>query len=317
MLTITKSQSTGLEAYDLTNLPHGVWINLIAPTQTELAQVSDATEVPVDILRAALDEEERSRTELEDNCLLTVINVPVKTEKFYDTLPLGIILTEDHVITVSLEDNEVLQKFNHRTWRFFNTSKKTRFMFQLMYQTASLFLKDLQNITRITDALEKNLRQSMKNDDLFLMLDVQKSMTYFTYSLRANGVVMDKVMRFRSNSHLQHLIKMYEEDEDLLEDVIIENKQALEMVEVQNNITSGMMDAFASIINNNVNQVMKILACITILMAIPTFIASFWGMNVIVPMQEIDSVLPFWGIVSLSFFLIGFTGYYLWKRGMF
>ena len=306
MLTVTKSQPTGLESYDLATLPQGAWINLVAPTQTELAQVSDLTEVPVDILRAALDEEERSRTELEDNCLLTVINVPVRTQKFYDTLPLGIILTENYIITVTLEDNEVLQKFNHRTWRFFNTSKKTRFMFQLMYQTASLFLKNLQNITRITDSLEKNLRQSMRNDDLFLMLDVQKSMT-----------VMDKVMRFRSNSHLQHLIKMYEEDEDLLEDVIIENKQALEMVEVQNNITSGMMDAFASIINNNVNQVMKILACITILMAIPTLIASFWGMNVQVPMADFGGVLPFWSIVGLSLSLVGITGYFLWKRNMF
>jgi Mg2+ and Co2+ transporters len=317
MLTITKSQATGLETYELANLPQGAWINLVAPTQTELAQVSDATEVPVDILRAALDEEERSRTELEDNCLLTVINVPIKTEKFYDTLPLGVILTETCVITVSLEDNDVLRKFNHRTWRFFNTSKKTRFLFQLMYETASLFLKDLQIITRQTDFLEQNLRQSMRNDDLFLMLDVQKSMTYFTYSLRANGVVMDKVMRFRSNSHLQHLIKMYEEDEDLLEDVIIENKQAQEMVEVQNNITSGMMDAFASIINNNVNQVMKFLACVTILMAIPTGIASFWGMNVLVPMQGVESVLPFWGIVALSLSIVSLIGYWLFKKGMF
>lgn len=317
MLTITKSQSTGLENYELSQLPKGAWLNLIAPTSTELTEVSTITGVPVDILRAALDEEERSRTELEDNCLLTVINVPVRTDKFYDTLPLGIILTPEYIITVSLEDNDVLQKFNHRTWRFFNTSKKTRFMFQLMHQTASLFLRYLQNITRITETLEKNLRKSMENDDLFLMLDVQKSMTYFTYSLRANGVVMDKVLRFRSNNHLQHLIKMYEEDEDLLEDVIIENKQALEMVEVQNNITSGMMDAFASIINNNVNKVMKFLAVITILMAIPTVIASFWGMNVQVPMQENNSVLPFFGIFAISMVIIFVVGRFLARRGLF
>ena len=124
MLTITKSQPTGLETYDISLLPKGAWIDLVAPTSTELARVSEMTEVPVDILRAALDEEERSRTELEDNCLLTVLNVPIQTDKFYDTLPLGIILTEDYVITVSLEENDVLQRFNHRTWRFFNTSKK-------------------------------------------------------------------------------------------------------------------------------------------------------------------------------------------------
>ena len=134
MLTITKSQPTGLETYDISLLPKGAWIDLVAPTSTELARVSEMTEVPVDILRAALDEEERSRTELEDNCLLTVLNVPIQTDKFYDTLPLGIILTEDYVITVSLEENDVLQRFNHRTWRFFNTSKKTRFMFQIMHE---------------------------------------------------------------------------------------------------------------------------------------------------------------------------------------
>ncbi len=314
MLTITKSQPTGLETYDISLLPKGAWIDLVAPTSTELARVSEMTEVPVDILRAALDEEERSRTELEDNCLLTVLNVPIQTDKFYDTLPLGIILTEDYVITVSLEENDVLQRFNHRTWRFFNTSKKTRFMFQIMHETASLYLKNLKSITRIADSLERNLRQSMKNDDLFLMLDVQKSMTYFTYSLRANGVVMDKIIRFRSNSQLQHLIKMYEEDEDLLEDVIIENKQALEMVEIQNNITSGMMDAFASIINNNVNHVMRILASITILMAIPTIVASFWGMNVTVPMQGLEGPWAFVVIVILSLSITGLFSYILRKR---
>lgn len=316
MLTVTKSQPTGLEVYDLENLPSGAWINLVSPTSAEITQVSTATEVPIDILRAALDEEERSRTELDDDCLLTVINVPIKDDQFFDTLPVGIILTEHYIITVSLNDNDVLQKFNHRTWRFFNTSKKTRFMFQIMYQTASLYLKSLQQITRLAERLEENLRKSMQNDDLFLMLDVQKSMTYFTYALRANGVVMDKVLRFRSNSHLQHLIKMYEEDEDLLEDVIIENKQAQEMVEVQNNITSGMMDAFASIINNNVNQVMKLLAGVTILMAIPTVIASFWGMNVSVPFGESQGLFPFFSIGLLSMVLVAIAAYLFWKRDL-
>ena len=173
MLTIVKSQPTGLDSYDLATLPKGAWINLLAPSQTELAQVAEATQISVDILRAALDEEERSRTELDDNCLLTVINIPVRQGEYYDTLPLGIILSEDYIVTVCLTDNEVLQGFTNRTWRFFNTSKRTRFMFQMMYRTATLFLKNLQHITRMTDALERNLRQSMQNDDLFEMLEMQ------------------------------------------------------------------------------------------------------------------------------------------------
>ena len=322
MLTIVKSQPTGLDSYDLATLPKGAWINLLAPSQTELAQVAEATQISVDILRAALDEEERSRTELDDNCLLTVINIPVRQGEYYDTLPLGIILSEDYIVTVFLTDNEVLQGFTNRTWRFFNTSKRTRFMFQMMYRTATLFLKNLQHITRMTDALERNLRQSMQNDDLFEMLEMQKSMTYFTYSLRSNGVVLDKVMRLRSNTHLQNLIKMYEEDEDLLEDVIIENRQALEMVEVQNNITSSMMDTFASIISNNVNRVMKFLTTMTILLAIPTMVASFWGMNVEVPFQVGENIITFggshfWVIITTSFGVATVVGYLLWRKNMF
>ena len=159
----------------------------------------------------------------------------------------------------------------------FHTFKKTRFLFQILYRSATLFLRYLMQINHRTDDLEETLRHSMRNKEFFMLLELQKSLTYFTSALRGNGIVMERLMRLRRNTALHHLIKMYEEDEDLLEDVIIENKQAIEMVEMYSNILMSMSDTFASIISNNLNIVMKFLASITIMLAVPTIIFSLWA----------------------------------------
>lgn len=317
MLKIYKSNCETLYELALSSAPvKGAWYNLINPTAEEIDAVAAVTNLPHDIIKAALDEEERSRVEIEDNYVLVITNIPIMRGKdMYDTLPLGIIITADCFITVCLEPNDVLACFNSATAKTFSTFKKTRFLFQILYKSATLYLKFLEQINRRSDDIELQLRRSMQNQEFFQLLELQKGLTYFTASLRSNGIVLEKLLRLRSNTQLQHLIKMYEEDEDLLEDVIIENKQAIEMVEMYGNILSSMMDAFASIISNNLNIVMKFLAAMTILLAIPTVIASFWGMNVNVPFSE--SAYGFFYVFLLATTITGISAFTLWKKGMF
>jgi magnesium transporter len=235
----------------------------------------------------------------------------------YDTLPLGMILTSDHLITVTLEETEILPPLT-QTNGFFaacNTSKRTRFLFQILYKAATVFLRYIHQINRQTDEIERHLRKSMNNAEVFQLLDMEKGLTYFTAALRTNGIVLDRLLRLRRGGNLQHLLPMFEEDEDILEDAIIENRQALEMVQMYSDILSGMMDAFTSVISNNLNQVMKLLASITILIAIPTMISSFWGMNVGVPF--LDQTTGFWFVLFLSLTLTSLAGFILWKKKMF
>jgi magnesium transporter len=294
----------------------GSWINIINPDSEDLQLVSMITEIPTDVLKTALDTEERSHVELEDNYVFVVINVPILRETdSYDTLPLGIFITPDFLISVCIEETEVIRTFMMNKYPLFYTFKKTRFLFQIMYRTATLFLRHLQQINHRTDDIEAVLRHAMKNKEFFMLLELQKSLTYFTSALRGNGIVMEKLLRLRRNESLRHLLKMYEEDEDLLEDVIIENKQAIEMVEMYSNILINMMDTFASIISNNLNLVMKFLASITIILAVPTIIFSLWGMNVPVPFSE--SEMGFWFVVGISFACSCTAAYMLWKRDLF
>ena len=228
----------------------GCWVSMIAPTGEELERVSKAFGVDIDDLRAPLDEEERSRLMTEDNYTLILVDIPTiederGKEGRYITIPLGIVLTSKAIITVCLEENDVLKCFTEGRVRGFYTFKKTRVILQILYRNATLFLQ---------------------------YLELEKSLVYFTTSLRSNEVVLEKMLRTEQ-------IKKYTDDEDLLEDVIIENKQAIEMAGIYSGILSGMMDAFASVISNNLNIVMKLLATITIVLSIPTMIASFFGMN--------------------------------------
>mgnify|MGYP002230209690 FL=1 len=265
----------------------GSWINVVNPDSDDLQLVSMVTEIPTDVLKTALDTEERSHVEIEDNYVFVVINIPIILETdSYDTLPLGIFITSDFIVTLCIQETEVMRAFTKNTYPLFHTFKKTRFLFQILYRSATLFLRYLMQINHRTDDLEETLRHSMRNKEFFMLLELQKSLTYFTSALRGNGIVMERLMRLRRNTALHHLIKMYEEDEDLLEDVIIENKQAIEMVEMYSNILMSMSDTFASIISNNLNIVMKFLASITIMLAVPTIIFSLWGINVQVPFQD-------------------------------
>ena len=316
MLQILKSENEILRELSPNPFEKGAWINLMDPSSDELNAVKKLVDLPLDVLTAALDEEESARLEIENEYILVLIDVPMKRDNDrYETLPLGIIMLPDTVVTVCLEETDVLTSFNRMTAKLFNTGKRTRFLFNILYRSATFFLRYLRQINIRTDEIERHLRQSMKNEELFQLLEMEKSLTYFTASLRTNHMVIDKLLRLRNNPKVEHLIKIYEEDEDLLEDALVEYRQAIEMVQMYGQILSGMMDAFASIISNNLNMVMNFLTSMTIILAIPTMFASFWGMNVGVPL--LSKPLGFWAVGAISALAAGVSGYALWRRNMF
>ncbi len=282
----------------------GVWINLINPTEEEINNVSSSLNVDVDFLKAALDEEERARIESDNGQTLVIVDTPIVDKEgdinMYTTIPLAIILIRHMIITVCLKGETLLKDFSGNKVKTFFTQYKTRFILQILYRNATRFLQYLKHIDKISNRVEQDLHKSQRNKELLQMMKLQKSLVYFSTSLKSNEVVLEKLMKH------EH-IKMYPEDTELLEDAIIENRQAIEMANIYSSILTGTMDAFASIISNNLNIVMKFLASVTIVMAIPTMISGFFGMNVPLPLSGPYS---FWIIVLLSLvicLIIGFT----------
>ena len=280
----------------------GCWIALTNPTATEIFEISEQFEIEVDDLRAPLDEEERSRIEVEDNYTLILVDVPMIEERnekdWYGTIPLGIIITDKMIFTICLEDTQVLTRFMEGRVRNFFTYMKTRFILQILYRNASMYLRYLRIIDKKSAQVEEKLHLSTRNQELIELLELEKSLVYFTTSLRSNEVVLEKLLKVEA-------IKKYPEDTELLEDVIIENKQAIEMANIYSGILSGMMDAFASVISNNLNIVIKVLAIITIVMSIPTIVFSAYGMNVN------SSGMPFadnpWGFLIIILFSVAIS----------
>ncbi|WP_326975684.1 magnesium transporter CorA family protein [Caproicibacter sp. BJN0012] len=255
----------------------GCWINCVAPDDREIEGLIADFGIEPDFFRAAMDEEESSHIDNEDDNTLVVIDIPVVEQEgkhlAYSTMPLGLILTEKNVITVSIRDNSVVDEFARGLVKGVRTNLKTRFLLHIMLRVASRYLQYLKQIDKISNTVETELRESMKNSELLQLLDIEKSLVYFSSSLKGNEITLEKIMRGR-------VIKLYDEDQDLLEDVLIEVKQAIEMSNIHLNILSGTMDAFASVISNNLNIVMKALASITLLFSVPAVITGAYGMNV-------------------------------------
>jgi len=254
----------------------GSWIALTNPTASEIIDVADACRIDPDHLKAPLDEEERSRIEAEDEYTLILVDIPSIEERngkdWFVTIPMAIITTRDVLITVCLEETPILSAFMDGRVRDFHTFMKTRFILQILYKNATQYLQYLRIIDKKSEVIENKLHQAQKNEELIELLELQKSLVYFTTSLRSNEVVLERLLKLDK-------IKKYPEDTELLEDVIIENKQAIEMANIYSGILSSMMGTFASVISNNLNIVMKVLAVITIVMSIPTIVFSAYGMN--------------------------------------
>ncbi|NLE74093.1 MAG: magnesium transporter CorA family protein [Actinobacteria bacterium] len=309
MLNILKTTADGLERVQ--DYETGAWIDLVSPTVEELAVVSKAPAIPLSFLQGPLDREEKSRIDIEEDLDLVhvIIDIPVVErmagDQGYDTIPLGILLHPDFVVTTCLQPNPILGDFERGAVKSFATFKKTRFLLQVLQKVSSYYLRYLKRIDRETDKLERQLRASQKNEELFGLLTLEKALVYFSTSLRSNEVVLHKIVRTKE-------IRMYEEDQDLLEDVIVENKQAIEMAEIYSNILSGMMDAFASVISNNLNIVMKLLTSITIIVALPTMVASFYGMNVSLPFMHNSQA--FVGVMVFSVVISALAALIFWRK---
>jgi len=303
------------EFQELKEFKKGSWINLVNPSENEIKKVCESVQIQEDFIRDALDFEEKARIDHEedDDTTLFVVDVPItengeEGEVIYSTLPLGmIVVRDDFFITVSLRKNKIIESFEKRKIKNFQTYKKTRFIFQILYLNSSFYLSYLKQINKETEVAEYILKNSMRNKELLKMLTLEKGLVYFTTSLKSNELVMEKTLRGK-------IIKLYEEDEEILEDAITENRQAIEMAQIYNNILNGTMDAYASIISNNMNGVMKTLTSITIILAVPTMISSFWGMNVNLPLQ--NNSLGFIVMISISIILTLLVSWWLRRRNM-
>ncbi len=314
MIAIYKSDMTpqgGLK--QITNIEPGSWINLVAPLEQELMLVSRKTGVPLEFLKAALDDEESSRIDIEDKVHLILVDIPFTEMEdnslVYDTYPLAIIHTENELITVCLKNSKIITDFINGKMKSFFTFKKSRFILQLLQRVSMHFLLYLRQIDKKSVLIEKRLYKSMQNKELIQMLSLEKSLVYFNTSLKSNEVTLEKLLKL-------DLVNRYEEDQDLLDEVIIDNKQAIEMATIYSETITGTMDAFASVISNNVNVVMKFLAAVTIVMNIPAIIAGIYGMNVR-NMPMADSPYGFVFVIGIMLLATLLVSWFLKKRDMF
>lgn len=285
----------------------GGWINIYPPfDREEIEGMSKRLNIPFDYFIDSLDVDERSRFELDEGLQFIVLNTPVKDqssemEADFITIPLGIIERDDYLITISSKKNPVIEYFEKNSFKNLDASNHSNFVLKLFDQTNRLYLQNLKQLNRQRNLYEEELYNSSRNKELAKLLNIQKSLVYFVTSLRANELMMMKIKR---TDFLK--IKDNEEEFDFLEDIIVDCSQALEMSDVYSNILNGTMDAFASIISNNLNNIMKRLTAITIVLMVPTLVASFYGMNVSLPFEKSPFAFAFILAISLvlSFLIV-------------
>lgn len=283
MINIYKNTEESRVLKEIENIEKGCWINLVKPTEIEINRVIHETGVDETLLRYALDEEETSHIDSDEDQILVSINMPItdrnKKGKYYTTMPVGILIVrDDYVITISLGAFDLLGMLSKKRTLVgeISTYKKSRLAFQLLYITAVEFLRYLTYISKDMEMFEDALTRTMSNTQLFKLINYQKSMIFLNTALKTNHSVMERLKRGK-------LIKLYEEDEDILEDATIENRQAMEMASTYGEILNGMTDIFGTVVSNSLNNVMKLLTSITVIISVPTLIASIMGMNVTFP----------------------------------
>ena len=289
------------------------WIELTNPTIDEIDKVVAKTKIDKDLILKMLDEEELPRIEQDDNSTLIVIDTPFleeyETTHSYKTYPLGIIITNNnYVVTISPKKTNILSSFKLSKIKNFRTAKKIRFLIQILSITAAAYQRALKQVNKDIEEKEKILKKSTENNDLIDLLDIEKTLVYFITSLKANDVVLEKLSK-------GVILPLFEEDLDLLEDAIIENKQAIEMSGIYREILSSITETYGTIVSNNLNYVMKFLAGATIVLSIPTMFSSFMGMNV--PLGEAGKAeFGFLFIVVISIIVSIIVAIILKKKNM-
>ncbi len=312
MLQILKSENDLLRELNAESYEKGAWINLMDPSSEELNIVRRLVDLPLDVLTAALDEEESARMEIENEYILVLIDVPRKRDNDrYETLPLGIILVPDAIVTVCLEETDVLTCFNRMTARLFDTGKRTRFLFNMLYRSATFFLRYLRQINIRTDEIERHLRQSMKNEELFQLLEMEKSLPYARLPSGRTTWSTTKLLRLRNNAKL---------------DTSTRSTRKTSTSSGRQSNTAGQRDCpeYTKFSGHDGRlclhhcqqpaQGHEFLTSMTIILAIPTMFASFWGMNVGVPW--LGKAGGFWAVGAISALAAGFSAFALWRRNM-
>ncbi len=289
----------------------GVWINMINPTVTEGEEIAKELNIDVHDLLAALDEEESSRVELEDGYTLILVDIPAieirHDKEAYTTVPLGIVLTPDEIITVCTEETSVLQAFINGRVKEFSTKKKLRFVYQILYRVSSLYQSNLRIIDKKRTEIEERIDAATEDIDLIDLHTLESTLVYFATSLRSNAVVLDRLTRYKR-------LEQYPDDKDLLEDVIVENQQAIEMTMIYRDIINGTRELMSSVLDNRLNNVMKTLTVITLVMGIPTLVSGLYGMNVAGEWMPLSNTPHGFGVICLLITMICIITLLILKR---
>ncbi|MCA1900344.1 MAG: magnesium transporter CorA family protein [Chloroflexi bacterium] len=308
MLTIYKTTEKGLEKLEA--MTNGAWVNAVDPTPEEIEKLVNWG-MDMDYINYSLDQDEMARMERDEDYTFILLRIPLhqpESDIPYNTAPLGIMILGNKIITVCRYESDIFIALTNGKHRYLKTGKRYRMALYIFLETASRYLNLLREINRATEVVEDQLQKSTRNREVLELLKYQKSLTYFATALRSNEVMMERVQKTQ-------LFNYYEEDQDLLEDVLTENQQAIQMTSINAEILSSMMDAFASIISNNLNGVMKALAALTIILNMPAIVASFYGMNVTLPGAE--SPFAFLMTIGLSLILTTVATYIFYKRDWF
>ena len=289
----------------------GCWVKLTKPSLEECTEVAETYGMDIADVRAALDDEESSRISIEDDYTLILVDIPTSevrnNRNVYTTIPLGILLKKDVIVTVCAQETVVLKPFIEQRVREFSTKKQMRFTYQILYNTCIVYQSLLRSIDRKRTEIEERINQDTEDVDLIDLHELESNLVYFATSLRANGVVLDRLTRYGR-------LRQYEEDQELLEDVIIENRQAIEMTSIYRDIINGTRELLSDVINNRLNNVMKYLAAITIVMSIPTIISGLYGMNVSGEWMPLSATPYGFGIICFGTFVICIIALYILKK---
>jgi len=293
------------------------WINLVNPDDREVDKIAAMTGISDEYLKAALDEEERARIDKDGNCVMILLDVPIIEEDpendyyTYGTIPMSIIHKDNYLVTVCLRENSAVNDFKYGRVKNVETFKSTRLTFQLLYAVSTKYLYYLRLINKASQRVQSTLEKNMKNNAILEMLDLQKSLVYFSTSISANDAVIEKLNK-------GNYLKKYDEDQDVIDDAGIENKQAAEMCSIYREIVNGTMDAYGTIISNNVNGIMKFLTALTLVISVPTLVASLFGMNLGgIPWNNNNSPWGFAVVCAISIVLAIVSGIFLAKKKMF
>jgi len=308
MLSIYKTTEQGLGKIEM--IANGAWVNVVDPTSEEIEKLINWG-MDMDYINYSLDQDEMPRMERDEEYTFILLRIPIyqpDSDVPYNTVPLGIMILGNRIITVCRYDSDIFKVLTNGKYRLMKTGKRYRLALYIFLETSGRYLNLLREINRATELVEDQLQKSTRNREVLELLKYQKSLTYFATALRSNEVMMERVQKTQ-------MFNYYEEDQDLLQDVLTENQQAIQMTSIATEILSGMMDAFASIISNNLNAVMKALAALTIVLNMPAIVAAFYGMNVALPGESHPFAFLF--VIGLSLALTSVATFIFYKRDWF